>query len=619
MVDFASIDPGSQPSARKAQADDDARTGFIRNTIPTILHYIANMVQNALPVPTSVHVAPDFYIQVFKLRFNYDAITNALASGSTSTDISAIIQGIDIFQLNDLRNVTSAMSCGKNPGSAGFTLNQLLINDKLVETIDVHGQKFLTPRETLKNVKNPDVTIDYMDIVKVFIRNRFPDPTNGANNYSCTFTGFITSVTHIDQPKVDFAYQYGAHDISTALRLAPVPSQINLQQMVNGGPGYQQLQKNIYWNNPLVVNQSAIDTIKTLIDSSWWTYPNSAQVLTKTQPSDNAKVSRVQILNPSSLGLLNLNIFPANLPNIRAYGSVFNRNMNLAFYQQSDKLPYEVCKDLADVIGLEFYATPEGNLYFGIPKWDIDIDGSYYAIENSIITRTGFFDLNGTLSSIPSQSYVSEIDAYTINQEDVIGYEETGSVENIYTRVDVGFVSWDEDLLATLNPSVSQSVFKEKFFFSFPDIKFWDPSSMDNNSEFLREMTRYGVRPFPVSGKAFLQTDEAIKAYAQFVYDKLKGQRTQAKLTIVPRPEIRAGRTIRIPYKNLIAYVTSATNSVVPKKSASTTLQLSFIRSAEYDPEKSRFSFDGLTSIVEQKYGSFIPAGTFDFTALQEN
>lgn len=609
MASFKDIDPSLSPSSRIKRASDDEKFNFIKNIFPTIFHYI----QNTLPFASVVHVVPDVYIQVYKLRFDYDGIIEKISTGATVTDVAAIIKAIDIFQITDVRDVTTVMSSGKTPGSANFTINQLLLNESLVETVDLAGFKYVTPEEALKNVGNTDVIIDFMDIVKVFERNRFDD------DYTCTFTGFITSITHRDQPKMDYSYQYGAHDISTAMRLAPVLSQINLQQLMVTGDGAIPLQDNLIWDSPLVANKPAIELIKDLINNSWWTYPNTAQIETSTQPSDNKKFTRLQILNPSAIGLLQLNVFPANLTDIKAYGAVFKSNLNLSFYQQSDKLPYDVCKDIADTIGLEFYATPEGNLYFGIPKWDIDVDGSYYSIDsNGIISRSGYYDLNGDLVDDPiqSQDYIAESDLYTINEEDFLGYEETSTLENVSTRVDVSILDWSQDILSAKNATVIPSAFRESFFFSYPDLQFWNLEKVQANSEILREMTKYGIRPFPVKGKVFLKSDEAIKAYAQFVYDKLKGMRKQAKLTILPRPEIRAGRTIRIPHKNLIAYVMNVTNSVMPKKSASTTLSLAFIRNADLDPENSRFGRTYDSSEVEAAYGSFVPAGTFDFTSL---
>lgn len=609
MADFKDIDPGLSPSSRTAKADGDRKTNFIRNIFPEILHFL----QQNLPFPIVIHIVPDVFIQVFKLRFDYEAINQTLTNQSSVVNVSALISGIDIFQINDVRDVTTNMLSGKNPGSANFTLNQALINTKLVETFDLVDSKFVSNKERLKNIDNMDVMIDFMDILKVFERNRFTD------DYTCTFTGFITSVGHRDQPKVDFSYQYGAHDITTALRLAPVISQISLQQMVTTGVGKPLIESNLIWDNSLVADRPAIDLIKDVIDSSWWTYPQTAQVEESTNVSDNTKFTRVQILNPTEIGLLKLNIFPSNLPDIRAYGTVFNRTLNLSFYQQRDRLPYDVCKDLADVIGLEFYGTPEGNLYFGIPKWDIDIDGSYYFFpEDGVIGRSGYYDLSGNISDDPNETkdFAAESDIYTINEEDVLGYEDQSSIENVVTRVDIGITDWSQDIMRTKNVSVLQSAYREQFFFSYPDLKFWDPNSISANSDAIREMTRLGVRPMPVQAKVFLTTDESMKAYAQFTYDRLKGMRKQAKLTIVPRPEIRQGRTIRIPYKNLIAYVLGVTNSVIPKKSASTTLQLAFLRSATMDIKKSRLVHVSDQSSVEKKYGSFVPAGTFDFTEL---
>jgi len=609
MASFKDIDPSLSPSSRIKRASDDEKFNFIKNIFPKILHYI----QNTLPFASVVHVVPDVYIQIYKLRFDYDGIIEKISTGATVTNVGAIIKAIDIFQITDVRDVTTVMSSGKTPGSANFTINQLLLNESLVETIDLAGFKYVTPEETLKNVGNTDVIIDFMDIVKVFERNRFDD------DYTCTFTGFITSITHRDQPKMDYSYQYGAHDITTAMRLAPVLSQLSIQSMITSDEGSIKLQENVIYDNPLVANKPAIELIKDLINNSWWTYPNTAQIEQSSKPSDNKKFTRLQILNPASIGLLSLNVFPSNLADIKAYGAVFKSNLNLSFYQQSDKLPFDVCKDIADTIGLEFYATPEGNLYFGIPKWDIDVDGSYYSIDsNGIISRSGYYDLNGDLVDDPiqSQDYIAESDLYTINEEDYLGYEKTSSLENISTRVDVSILDWSQDILSTKNATVIPSAFRESFFFSFPDLQFWNLEKVQANSEVLREMTKYGIRPFPVKGKVFLKSDEAIKSYAQFVYDRLKGMRKQGKLTILPRPEIRAGRTIRIPHKNLIAYVMSVTNSVMPKKSASTTLALAFIRNADLDPENSRFGRTYDASEVEAAYGSFIPAGTFDFTSL---
>lgn len=609
MAKFRDIDPSLSPSSRIKRAGDDERNNFVKNIFPSILHFL----QQALPFPTVVHIIPDTYVQVYKLRFDYDTINEKLSTGATVTDLNVLIKAIDIFQIIEVRDVSTTMGTGKNPGSANFTLNQQPMNQDLIETIDLAGFTYVTPEERLKQIGNTDVIIDYMDIVKVFERNRFDD------DYTCTFTGFITSIVHRNQPKVDYAFQYGAHDISTAMRLAPVQSQLSLQSMITAGDGTVPLMENLIWDNPLVANKPAIELLKDLINSSWWTYPNTAQIDQLTKPSDNTKFTRVQILNPQSIGLLGLNVFPDNLSDIKAYGTVFKSNLNLSFYQQSDKLPFDVCKDIADTIGLEFYATPEGNLYFGIPKWDIDIDGSYYADQGQdLIDRMGYYDLNGTLVQDPieSQDYIAETDLYTINEEDFLSYEETGTLENIVTRVDIGVLDWSQDLMSSMNMSVLPSAYRESFFFSYPDLQFWNLAKIQANSEALREMTKYGIRPMPVKGKVFLKTAEAIKSYAQFTYDKMKGTRKQGKLSIVPRPEIRAGRTIRIPHLSIIAYVLSVTNTVVPKKSATTTLTLGFIRNADTQPKSSRYGRAYELSEVENAYGAFVPAGTFDFTSL---
>lgn len=608
---FENVDPSLSPSSSAAKAQGDKANNFIKNIFPEIFHFL----QQNLPFPIIVNVVPDTFVQIFKLRFNYQAINETLTNQTSVTNVGALIEGIDVFQISDVRDVTSTMSCGKNPGSASFTLNQMLINNRLVESLDLIGSKFVPKKELLRNVDNSDVVIDFMDILKVYERNRFTD------DYTSIFTGFITSVGHKDQPKVDFSYRYGAHDVTTALRLAPIVSQVSMAQLVTAGTGQVISQSNLIWDNPLVANKPAIDLLKDIIGGTWWTYPQTSQVEESNQVSDNSKFTRVQILNPSEIGLLKLNVFPSNLPNLKAYGAVFSKNLNLSFYQQRDKLPYDICKDIADVIGLEFYGTPEGNIYFGIPKWDIDIDGGYYgSVGDGIVFRKGFYSLDGEMveDSENTQDFAEEADIYTINEEDVLDYEEQSSIENVITRVDVGITDWSQDVLRNKNISVLQSAFREQFFFSYPDIQFWNPETIASSTEALREFTRLGIRPFPVQSKVFLSSDESMKAYAQFCYDKLKGMRKQAKLTIIPRAELRAGRTIRIPYKNLIAYGLSVTNSVMPKKSASTQIQLGFIRSADIDIEKSRFSHIDPKSAIEEAYGSFIPSGTFDFTSLQE-
>ena len=105
-----------------------------------------------------------------------------------------------------------------------------------------------------------------------------------------------------------------------------------------------------------------------------------------------------------------------------------------------------------------------------------------------------------------------------------------------------------------------------------------------------------------------------------FRYNFLKANRRTGSLKIPFRPELLAGRTIRVPSKNIIAYVDSVTHSFIPKKSATTSLGLKFIRASDVVtndlPPRYKRATGYISTPIENQYGLFVPAGTFDYTAL---
>ena len=594
----------------KAKGAGPQVNNYIRNIFADVIQYVRYITQ----FPKSVHIVPDFFIQVHKLSYDYQKFSQVQESGLTTSEIRSDAVKDFVFQINDVRTVKTRMSSSGAIGTASFVLNQRLLDldVNLINTPIKEDNPFEVSWDF------PDLKIDKMDIVKIFERNRFDD------NYSVIFTGMITSIQKVESPRADLQYNYVAGDVSTALRLSTQITTPSLVQLLRDGNLAPELKKQIIWDNPIKAGQNADEIIKRLVEDSWYIYPGNGQI-TETTAIPTTSFTRVEVENPQSLGILNLNVFPDNFRNTRAYGNVFKNFRSLSFFQSREKNRLDLIRELAESTGFEFYATQEGNFNYGIPRYDIDIDGAYYRFSPQapdLVERVGFYDLNGKLNNteLPNEAYSDEADIYTINPEDLISYEDLDTLDNIFTRVDVTPTDFTQDILNA--KSFLLSTLGEQLHFSFPDFQFESPDAFNPEDEKFKDLVRYGMRFFKTGAKPFLITDEAVKAYAQFIYNKLRGARITATISILPRPEMKHGRTIRIPYKNIIAYAPSITHSVIAKKTASTLLTLTFVRSTDLPTppaevagaQTTKYEHDDDPSAIESKYGSFTPAGTFDFT-----
>ena len=596
------------PSANSSPANSN---NFLKNIFPQVKNFARYVFQ----YPKVVNLVPDFFITVYKLEFDYSLIVNTIKKGGDpdSETLKNMVK-VSSFQLNDVRDVRTTMAAGKQLGNVSFTLN-----DPLINVLNITQEQLQDP--DLFN--NRELSIDKMDIIKVFKRNRFDD------NYSTTFTGYVTSVQHRDVPKSDFAFVYTGSDITTALRLSQTVTQASMTYLLRNAKPNDPLVSNIYWENSRLLGTNVEEIIQGIIANSSYIYPALNQIRSVGQMPTNDILTRVQVQNPQALGLASLVTFPSNFPSIQAYGNVFKNFNSINFYQSKSKTPFDVIKDMADVIGFEFYALPDGSIYFGIPKYDMDVDGSYYNVDfDGSFVRKGRYELDGTLhpENDPTgfqETYFSndEINKYIVLPEDFLSWDEVSPIDNVFTRVDVSPTSFGENI--TKSKAFLKEIFGEAFIFCYPDFKFDEMTAgnfngLTSSDEKFRDLIRYGLRIFPVEGKAFLYEDQAIRAYAQFVYDRLKGMRRTGTLSILSRPEIVQGRTIRIPHKNIIGYISSIAHDTKAKKSDQTTCNLTFVRSADIKDEgqDTRFFHDYNYSKIESSLGGFVPAGTFDFTQV---
>jgi len=601
-----------QISDIKAKNAGPQINNYVRNIFADVQNYVRYITQ----FPKSVHIVPDFFIQVHKLTYDYGEFAAVQESGLTTNDIVASSVRDFVFQVNDVRTVKTRMSTTGASGSASFTLNQRLLDldYNFIQAKNNLGDSQSNPFEVSWDF--PDLKIDKMDIIKIYERNRFDD------NYTVIFTGFITSVQKVESPRADLQYNYVCGDVTTALKLSTQITSPSLVQLMRDGQLNPELKKQIIWDSPFTAGQNADTLIKRLVEDAWFIYPGNGRIQTTTEVP-KTDFTRVEVENPQALGIMNLAVFPDNFTNIRAYANVFANFKSLSFFQSREKNRMDMIRELAEVTGFEFYATQEGNLNYSMPRYDVDIDGSYYRFnpkDPSTVERAGFYDVTGKLGVVPDISYENEADIYTINPEDLISYEDIDSIDNVFTRVDVTPTDFTQDFLNSKNFLLS--TIGEQLHFSYPDFDFSSPNAFNPNDEKFKDLVRYGMKFFKSSAKPFLITDEATKAYAQFLYNRLWGMRITASCVILPRPELKQGRTIRIPYKNIIAYASSVSHTVIAKKTATTTLNLTFVRSTDLPappPEAtgvptSKYNHTSSESSIEAKYGLFTPAGTYDFT-----
>lgn len=595
--------------AKTAPADQE---NFIKNFFASVLNYVK--VQTPFPVVNNI--VTDFYIDLYKLQYDYNSFNATAKTGRvTSTDVKSYIKAVALFRLTDVRGFKTSMNSDKAIGSVQFDVNNNLIADSFVSgRVTPYGNELDTKYFSVWD--GPDVSIDMMDIIKIYQRNRFDA------NYTCIFTGFITSNQDRNMPKVDQIYSYTGGDVSTALRLATVVTNPSMSQLINKGYLDPRIAKNVMWDNSELAGRSGLELIQNLIGGSWYIYPSPAQLGTATASGipSGSELTAIEVNKPIGLGLLNVITFPKDFEDLQAYGRSWNSNLG-SLYSSREKFVFDICKDIAETTGFEFYSLPNGDFYYGIPKWDIDVDGSSYFISptnpNSV-QRLGYFSIDGTLKDKADPQWLkNEQDQYLIGADDFVSFERGKTIDNIFTRVDVQPSDFSQDVLS--QRQVLTSIFKgEALSFSYPDFNFKDGRpQLDPNSEEFKDLVRYGMRPFPVSSKIFLKTPADTLYYAKHMYSKLKAMRTTGSLTILPRPEIMQGRTIRIPHINVIAYIKTVSHVLTARKSAATVLGLVYVRSAvTATSDNDQFSIFDSANEIEKKYGYFTPCSSLNYALM---
>ena len=644
------LNPNDQIEKASAKGSEQQLSNFIRNLYPDVVHIDKTVLGL---YPSVVHVVPDTFVTVHKLKFDYEKKINEIrgiippptgvkkssksleGTVGYDTTITPYLTFHDVYQLNDVKELNTSASSGKTQGSCTFTIQNNLINTKRiyseVATVDSNNKVgFIESPEPWSVFNgNPDAVIDKMDIVKIFERNRFND------RYSVTFTGFVTNIKKSEISKGETNYTYTCCDVTAVLRMAEIVTSPSIFALIKNNflPDY--LKQSFIWD-AILSGMRGLDIIKFVLDNAWTIFPPTNELVNEERIPSNLDLTKIEVQNPRDLEIVKLITFPKNIPDLKVYGQVFKNVASVPLYTWRGRYPIDIINDVANVTGFEFYATPEGNLYYGIPKWDMDVDGAYYRRnkDDNSIERVGYYNSGGEFFPVTSiqpgmlanfdLATTENMQKYTILPEEILNWDEVDDMQRYYTRVELAPTTFNMDMNSTWIP-----IGNEQFFFTYPNFDFSDLNELVGKmgTDEFKDLTRYGLRSYKCDAKPFLSSNESLKAYVEFVYNYLKMARRTATLTIPGRPEMVQGRTIRIPNKNLIAYVDSISHGFIPKKRFVTVLSLKGLREADssyqpknknkkvparYERNSGRYPY----STYEKAFGAFVPVGTFDFTQL---